>query len=217
MGFFLMSPEERRRDLQERVRKTPIGQFMPQQRQPSDISCVEEQDIRHAAWNLLSPKYQLAAELFNGAPDVIPLVEQTLFRRRDNRLRPRRRQPPPGSTVTLVLMIENVGRLENDEPIRLELNGKGAVIGRGSAADWRLPETDVSRRHCEIVFRKRADNAPEYVINDTNSKNGTLIGSARTPLRAGDTYVLRDGDKIRLGPYHIRVGMMWTDEQPPSP
>jgi hypothetical protein len=63
------------------------------------------------------------------------------------------------------------------------------VVGRGQEAEFRLPDTGVSRRHLEITWDGR--NA---VLADLGSTNGTTVNG--TPVQ---TWQLVDGDVVRIG------------------
>jgi predicted component of type VI protein secretion system len=71
------------------------------------------------------------------------------------------------------------------------------VIGRDPACDWALPDRTLalSARHCEIVCI-----ATGPMLHDL-STNGTFVnGSA---LRLDGEHLLRDGDRIEIGPYTL--------------
>ncbi|MDV6010901.1 DUF3662 and FHA domain-containing protein [Haloechinothrix sp. LS1_15] len=63
------------------------------------------------------------------------------------------------------------------------------VIGRGQDADFRLPDTGVSRRHLEITW-----DGQSATLADIGSTNGTTVNG--TPVQ---TWQLADGDVIRVG------------------
>src|SRR5690606_32140097 len=65
----------------------------------------------------------------------------------------------------------------------------GNVIGRGQDADFRLPDTGVSRRHLEITW-----DGQSATLADIGSTNGTTVNG--TPVQ---TWQLADGDVIRVG------------------
>ena len=69
------------------------------------------------------------------------------------------------------------------------------VIGRGQDAQFRLPDTGVSRRHLEIRWDGRV-----ALLSDLNSTNGTTVNNA--PVQE---WQLADGDVIRLGHSEIIV------------
>jgi hypothetical protein len=72
---------------------------------------------------------------------------------------------------------------------RHELTTGRNVIGRGTEADIRLPDTGVSRKHVDVVL----DGGTAYV-EDLGSTNGTLVNGRRISRQA-----LADGDVIRIG------------------
>ncbi|WET79728.1 DUF3662 and FHA domain-containing protein [Amycolatopsis sp. QT-25] len=65
----------------------------------------------------------------------------------------------------------------------------GNVVGRGQDADFRLPDTGVSRRHLEITW-----DGQSATLADIGSTNGTTVNG--TPVQ---TWQLADGDVIRVG------------------
>ncbi|MBS9533743.1 DUF3662 domain-containing protein [Mycobacterium sp. M1] len=69
------------------------------------------------------------------------------------------------------------------------------VIGRGQDAQFRLPDTGVSRRHLEIRWDGRV-----ALLSDLNSTNGTTVNNA--PVQE---WQLADGDVIRVGHSEIIV------------
>lgn len=72
---------------------------------------------------------------------------------------------------------------------RIVLNKDEMVIGRSKSADAQIDESSVSRKHA--VIRKRGS---EFIIEDQNSKNGTLVNMEKQML-----CVLRDQDLITFG------------------
>jgi len=63
------------------------------------------------------------------------------------------------------------------------------VIGRGTAADVRVPDSQISRRHCELY-----DYEGQLAVRDLGSVNGTLVNQHRieqdTLLSTGDTLTI---------------------------
>ncbi len=57
--------------------------------------------------------------------------------------------------MTLRLAIENMDRLPDGGPLRVEVKGRGLDIGRDAHLDWTLPDPSryVSGKHCEIRYR----------------------------------------------------------------
>src|SRR5690348_13324454 len=97
-------------------------------------------------------------------------------------------------------------RLEALEPGRyLELQGTGETllvrlerevtrIGRGLAADVRLDDNSVSRRHAMLV----CDEAGVRILDDRSS-NGTMVNGVRV-----DQAALSSGDVVALGRVSLR-------------
>ena len=95
--------------------------------------------------------------------------------------------PPPlrpgaRSTLTHALVVDGPGT-------RHELSSGRNVIGRGTEADIRLPDTGVSRRHVDVVLEGGVATA-----EDLGSTNGTLVNGRRITRQPLD-----DGDVIRIG------------------
>jgi len=73
------------------------------------------------------------------------------------------------------------------------------LVGRDPACHWLIADRSkaISGRHCEIV-----DSAAGPVLRDL-STNGTFVNGATT--RLAREHVLRDGDRIEMGPYVVLV------------
>jgi hypothetical protein len=70
-----------------------------------------------------------------------------------------------------------------------QLSQGATVVGRGQDAQFRLPDTGVSRRHLEITW-----DGQTAVLSDLGSTNGTTVNG--TPVQ---TWQLVDGDVVRVG------------------
>ncbi|MGA8330867.1 MAG: DUF3662 and FHA domain-containing protein [Mycobacterium sp.] len=92
-----------------------------------------------------------------------------------------------GSAVTL--------QLDDGSGRTYQLREGANVIGRGQDAQFRLPDTGVSRRHLEIRW-----DGHVALLSDLNSTNGTTVNNA--PVQE---WQLADGDVIRLGHSEIVV------------
>jgi type VI secretion system protein ImpI len=103
--------------------------------------------------------------------------------------------------MTLRLSIENVDRLPDGGPIRIEVKGRGLDLGRDSHLDWTLPDPgrSISGKHCEIRYRDGG-----YWLHDV-STNGTFVNGAEYRLDA--PHQLRNGDRLNIGPYIIAVAV----------
>ncbi len=84
--------------------------------------------------------------------------------------------------VTHVLVVDGPGT-------RHELTTGRNVIGRGTEADIRLPDTGVSRKHVDVVL-----DSGTAICEDLGSTNGTLVIGRRVSRQP-----LSDGDVIRIG------------------
>jgi hypothetical protein len=92
-----------------------------------------------------------------------------------------------GRTVTL--------QLDDGSGRTYQLREGANVIGRGQDAQFRLPDTGVSRRHLEIRWDGQA-----ALLSDLNSTNGTTVNNS--PVQE---WQLADGDVIRVGHSEIIV------------
>jgi type VI secretion system protein ImpI len=82
------------------------------------------------------------------------------------------------------------------------------TIGRDPSNHWLIADRTkaISARHCEIV-----DSAAGPVLRDL-STNGTFVNGATT--RMASEHVLRDGDRIEMGPYVVMVSGPPMPERP---
>ena len=95
--------------------------------------------------------------------------------------------PAAGQAVTL--------QLDDGSGRTYQLREGANVIGRGQDAQFRLPDTGVSRRHVEIRW-----DGQVALLQDLNSTNGTTVNNA--PVQE---WQLADGDVIRVGHSEIVV------------
>lgn len=88
----------------------------------------------------------------------------------------------------IVLQGEEIGR-------DFRLRRRGMIIGRGAAADIRLPDDRASREHARVDYHGSGDpDDTAFALTDLGSTNRTFVNS-----RAVESVQLRDGDKIRIG------------------
>jgi hypothetical protein len=92
-----------------------------------------------------------------------------------------------GTAVTL--------QLDDGSGRTYQLREGSNIVGRGQDAQFRLPDTGVSRRHLEIRW-----DGQVALLSDLNSTNGTTVNNA--PIQE---WQLADGDVIRLGHSEIIV------------
>ncbi|MGW0042211.1 FhaA domain-containing protein [Rhodococcus sp. NPDC003348] len=86
-------------------------------------------------------------------------------------------------------------QLEDGSGRNFQLREGRNVIGRGQEAQFRLPDTGVSRRHIEIRW-----DGQVAMLSDLGSTNGTTVNGA--PVQ---DWQLADGDVIRAGHSEILV------------
>jgi hypothetical protein len=70
-----------------------------------------------------------------------------------------------------------------------QLTEGSTLVGRGQDAQFRLPDTGVSRRHLEVTW-----DGQTAMLTDLGSTNGTTVNG--TPVQ---TWRLVDGDVVRVG------------------
>ena len=87
-----------------------------------------------------------------------------------------------GSRLQHVLVVDGPGT-------RHVLSSGRNIIGRGTEADIRLPDTGVSRKHVDVVL-----DHGTAIAEDLGSTNGTLVNGRRISRQP-----LSDGDVIRIG------------------
>ncbi|WP_249523864.1 FHA domain-containing protein, partial [Modestobacter marinus] len=88
----------------------------------------------------------------------------------------------PGQRVSHVLVVDGPGT-------KHVLQQGSNVLGRGTEADVRLPDTGVSRKHADVQLVGSA-----VVVEDLGSTNGTLVNGRRVGRQE-----LADGDVLRIG------------------
>ncbi|NDZ92953.1 DUF3662 and FHA domain-containing protein [Streptomyces sp. SID6673] len=85
--------------------------------------------------------------------------------------------------------------LEDGSNRTFALRDGSNIIGRGQDAQFRLPDTGVSRRHVEIRW-----DGSTAMLTDLNSTNGTTVNDLQV-----SSWELADGDRIRVGHSDITV------------
>jgi hypothetical protein len=95
----------------------------------------------------------------------------------------------PGSETGCYVEVQGLG-----ERLLIPLGPGVTHIGRGLAADLRLDEDSVSRRHAILVYRRSGSR-----ILDDRSSNGTFVNGRR--VTQAD---LHDGDVLVLGRVVLR-------------
>jgi pSer/pThr/pTyr-binding forkhead associated (FHA) protein len=91
---------------------------------------------------------------------------------------------------------------ENSELRTVPLTREWTRIGRSLAADVRLDDPTVSRRHALIVRHPKGAR-----LLDDRSLNGVFVNDARV-----DSRVLEDGDEIIIGRYRLTLISVTQDQ-----
>lgn len=88
--------------------------------------------------------------------------------------------------------------------VPVPLEREKVVLGRAVAADVRLNDSKVSRRHATIQTITNTENGTsEYIITDLESRNGTLLNGEKITQET-----LQNGDKINIGDYLLRFELL---------
>jgi len=102
---------------------------------------------------------------------------------------------PAGQDEYQVVSAAVTLQLDDGSGRTYQLREGANVIGRGQDAQFRLPDTGVSRRHVEVRW-----DGQSALLSDLNSTNGTTVNNA--PVQE---WQLADGDVIRVGHSEIIV------------
>jgi type VI secretion system protein len=86
----------------------------------------------------------------------------------------------------------------------------GGRIGRASDNDWVLPDPHrfLSGYHAAVGY-----HGGRWTLTDTSS-NGTFVNGAIAAIGRDASYVLRDGDRVRIGDYDISVSIAAENDFP---
>ena len=87
----------------------------------------------------------------------------------------------------------------------IPLGGRMFTIGRGGDCELRIDDNLASRAHARL---ESAAGGQLYCIVDLGSTNGTFVNGQLVE----DPYVLRDGDKIRVGRHVFKFALLDDDE-----
>jgi pSer/pThr/pTyr-binding forkhead associated (FHA) protein len=99
------------------------------------------------------------------------------------------------------------------KPDSLSVAGGRRSVGRDPANDWVLPDRDaqISRRHFIVVYQERSWQLIDLPMN------GIFLNRERRPIGPGNHRILSNGDRIRLGPYEVKVGLTDVKSDPGLP
>ena len=118
--------------------------------------------------------------------------------------------------MTLRLRVASDQRRSLGDRSSIVFTVDGGTIGRSADNDWVLPDPlrYVSAHHARVVFRNN-----RYYLQDV-STNGVFVNDEPEALnrRGSEGYVLRNGDVLKIGDYHVVVALdADTDQaQPPQ-
>lgn len=88
--------------------------------------------------------------------------------------------------------------------VPIPLEREVVILGRALEAEIRVNDTQVSRQHARILTEKNPETGrDEYILNDLNSRNGTLLNGHRITKEK-----LTNGDKIAIGDTILRFDLL---------
>lgn len=103
--------------------------------------------------------------------------------------------------MPLLLTLTSDVDLDDDQVMTQVVGPAGLTIGRGLDNDWIIkdPRRLLSKHHCRLDA-----SGATFIITDT-STNGVFLNESPTPLGRGNTAVVSDGDRLRLGELDVVV------------
>src|SRR4051812_38756147 len=93
-----------------------------------------------------------------------------------------------------VIISEKGGAERRESFDRTEIN-----VGRVQGNDLMLPKGNVSKRHARLLYRDG-----RFIVTDLKSTNGTYVNGRKI----AQATIVREGDKIYIGDFVIRVEMV---------
>jgi predicted component of type VI protein secretion system len=78
----------------------------------------------------------------------------------------------------------------------IELRSAETIVGRQSGCGLRIPASDVSRRHCRLLFQDGL-----LTVEDLQSVNGTFLNGVAVTSR----HLVRPGDELQIGPLTFSI------------
>ncbi|MBB4268255.1 FHA domain-containing protein [Roseospira visakhapatnamensis] len=106
--------------------------------------------------------------------------------------------------MPLLLTLTSDLDLDDDQVMTQVVGPAGLTIGRGLDNDWIIkdPRRLLSKHHCRLDASGTA-----FIVTDT-STNGVFLNDSPTPLGRGNTALVGDGDRVRLGELDVVVQMI---------
>src|SRR4051812_31490005 len=118
-----------------------------------------------------------------------------------------RGRPPrsarPDSTMFAIVISEKGGAERRELFDKHEIN-----VGRVQGNDLMLPKGNVSKRHARLLFRDG-----RFIVTDLKSTNGTYVNGRKI----AQATIVREGDKIYVGDFVLRVETTGHGSGPPQP
>jgi pilus assembly protein CpaF len=102
-----------------------------------------------------------------------------------------------------VIISEKGGAERREAFDRTEIN-----VGRVQGNDLMLPKGNVSKRHARLLYRDG-----RFIVTDLKSTNGTYVNGRKI----AQATIVREGDKIYIGDFVLRIEATSSSQQPPSP
>gem|GEM_PF-1902274 len=103
--------------------------------------------------------------------------------------------------MPLLLTLTSDLDLDDDQVMTQVVGSTGLTIGRGLDNDWIIkdPRRLLSKHHCRLDA-----SGATFIITDT-STNGVFLNESPAPVGRGNTAVVSDGDRLRLGELDVVV------------
>lgn len=111
--------------------------------------------------------------------------------------------PPEPATQPFTIIVSEKGGADRRELFTTsELN-----VGRVQGNELMLPKGNVSKRHARLLFRDG-----RFIVTDLNSTNGTYVNRRRI----AQATIVREGDRIYIGDFVLRIELGAGDVAPAS-
>ncbi|WP_437538505.1 ATPase, T2SS/T4P/T4SS family [Sorangium sp. So ce726] len=109
---------------------------------------------------------------------------------------------PRGDEMFSVIISEKGGAERRETFDRTEIN-----VGRVQGNDLMLPKGNVSKRHARLLFRDG-----RFIVTDLKSTNGTYVNGRKI----AQATIVREGDKIYIGDFVLRIETAAAGTAPPD-
>src|SRR5689334_21569256 len=102
-----------------------------------------------------------------------------------------------------VIISEKGGAERRESFDRAEIN-----VGRVQGNELMLPKGNVSKRHARLIYRDG-----RFIVTDLKSTNGTYVNGRKI----AQATIVREGDKIYIGDFVLRLETNGQSVQPDAP